>query len=57
MKRLLTMLLFTVLWTATAWAASNIITTHGTDCSVATNCLVVNLPQDKGGATLTITGT
>jgi len=40
-----------------AWAASGIITTNGSDCSVSTRCLVVNLPQDKGGAGLSLSGT
>lgn len=58
MKRLSMLLLLVALWaTSQAWAASGKITTNGTDCSVATRCLVVSLPQDKGGATLTLSGT
>src|ERR1017187_3949031 len=57
MKRLSMTLLFIALWATQAWAASSVITTNGTTCSPATNCLVVNLPQDKGGATLTLSGT
>lgn len=55
MKRytLLTLLLIA----PSLWAASGTITTNGSDCSVSTRCLVVNLPQDKGGATLTLSGT
>lgn len=56
MKRWLLTILLTLV-TMPAWAASGVITTHGTDCSTATNCLVVSLPQDKGGATLTLSGT
>ena len=58
MKRLTIALLFCVLWAVPqAWAVSAVITTNGATCNPSTNCLVVNLPQDKGGATLTISGT
>src|SRR5664280_159207 len=57
MKRLSTVLLFIALWAMPSWAASSIITTNGTTCAIATNCLVVSLPEDKGGATLTLSGT
>lgn len=40
-----------------AWAASNTITTSGSTCVLSVTCLTVNLPQDKGGASLTISGT
>ena len=57
MKRLAMLLLFIALWaTPQLWATSGVITTNGTDCTVATRCLVVSLPQDKGGATLTLSG-
>ena len=54
MKRYLLLL---ALATSCLWAKSSIITTHGTDCSVATNCLVASLVQDQGGATLVLSGT
>lgn len=57
MKRYLLLLAIALSMTVQAWAASSIITTTGSTCSPATNCLVVNLPQDKGGATLTLSGT
>ena len=50
-------LFFVLLVAPMAWAASSVITTNGTTCTPATNCLVVNLPQDKGGATLVLSGT
>lgn len=56
MKRLLFLLVLAVL-PVSGFAASAIITTNGSDCSVSTRCLVVSLPQDKGGATLTLSGT
>jgi len=58
MKRLLTTLLFIALGAVPwGWAASANITTNGATCATATSCLVVNLPQDKGGATLVLSGT
>jgi len=57
MKRLIVIVLFALTATMGVFAYSSKITTNGTDCSVATNCLVVNLPQDKGGATLVLAGT
>lgn len=57
MKRLSMVLLFIALWGIPMWAASNTITTSASTCAALANCLVVNLPQDKGGATLTLSGT
>src|ERR1035438_2815857 len=57
MKRYLLLLAIALSMTTVGWAASSVITTNGTTCSPATNCLVVSLPQDKGGATLTLSGT
>ena len=57
MKRLSTVLLFIALWAMPSWAASNVITTSGTTCVLEASCLIVNLPEDKGGATLTLSGT
>ena len=58
MKRL-TLLLFITLCLPKAWAASAVLTTNASTCPTATNstALVVKLPQDQGGATLTIAGT
>src|SRR5271166_6297451 len=60
MKRLAMSLLFIALWGSPhLWAVSSVITTNGSACPASTNttALVVGLPQDKGGATLTISGT
>ena len=56
MKRCLLLVLLATL-VPQLWAASSIITTNGTTCVPATNCLVYNMPQDDGGATLTVSGT
>jgi hypothetical protein len=59
MKRL-TMLLLLTLWSVPQmWSASANLTTNGSACPAATNttAIVVNLPQDDGGATLTVSGT
>lgn len=60
MKRLtMTLLLVVLCAVPQAWAASAILTTNGSSCPATTNAtaLVIGLPQDKGGATLTIAGT
>ena len=57
MKRLSMTLLFIALWATQAWAASSVITTSASTCALSVSCLVVNLPQDKGGATLVLSGT
>src|SRR5271157_3392560 len=57
MKRCLPIILLALVMGTEAWAASSIITTNGASCTPATNCLVVSLPQDEGGATLTLSGT
>ena len=58
MKRLL-LLALVVLWSIPQWAASAVLTTNGSSCPGTTNttAIVVNLPEDKGGATLTVAGT
>lgn len=56
MKRYLLIVL--LLATLPVWAASGKITTSASSCSVSNvSCLIVNLPEDKGGATLTLSGT
>lgn len=54
MKKLL---LFLLVASLPALAASAKITTNATTCATAGACLVVSVPQDTGGAALTISGT
>lgn len=57
MKRYMLITLLT-LAAIPAWAASSTLTTSASACSATgVSCLIVNLPQDKGGASLTISGT
>lgn len=58
MKRLTMLLLLVALCGSSLWATSGKITTNNASCIIApAACLVVSLAQDKGGATLTLSGT
>ncbi len=55
MKRILLVLLV-VMIASSAWAASGVITTNASTCTAGV-CLVLNIAQDKGGASFVLSGT